>query len=29
MRRMAIKAKLNDVEKSDVMAFVANGAKVK
>jgi len=29
MRRMAIKAKLNDVEKSDVMAFVANGAKVR
>jgi cytochrome c5 len=29
MRSMAVKAKLNDVEKSDVMAFVANGAKVK
>ena len=29
MRSMAVKAKLNNVEKSDVMAFVANGAKVK
>jgi len=29
MRSMAVKAKLNDVEKSNVMAFVANGAKVK
>ena len=29
MKSMAVKAKLNDVEKSDVMAFVANGAKVK
>jgi len=29
MRSMAVKAKLNDVEKSDVMAFVANGAKVR
>jgi cytochrome c5 len=29
MKSMAVKAKLNDVEKSDVMAYVANGAKVK
>jgi len=29
MKSMAVKAKLNDVEKSDVMAFVAKGAKVK
>ncbi len=29
MKSMAVKAKLNDVEKADVMAFVAKGAKVK
>ena len=29
MKSMAVKAKLNDVEKSDVMAYVANGARGK
>ena len=29
MKSMAVKAKLNDVEKSDVMAYVANGARAK
>lgn len=29
MRSMAVKAKLNEVEKSDVIAYVTNGAKAK